>query len=478
MRKSPTTELREICTYSFEAFFRTCFSLLEPHNELAWHDYLDTLCDAFQDFANDNTRLLINLPPRVLKSTLMQIYCLWLWTRKPETQIILASYDLKLTAEHTRRIRMVLEHPEFHKLFPWLKIGAEDVVSKNIITNKHSGKIICCSIESGILGHGCSVVMADDLNNYNKDLEEGYNEKVINYYQTLVTRLNNIETGKILVIQQRTSLNDISSYLENNPDYKKIVIPASQMKTKFSDNALQKIRRETANNKFLSMYEQAPVPTINLFKNEFNYFTEDEHSYSFDGNKIDKSECFRFGSCDLAITTKSNSDYTVVASFARTPDNKLLMTSLYRDRISSDMLINVISQVYKGNQLDLLLVESVGFQIMVLEALKNECIVEELKTGGKDKITRSIPLQIKMQNGQVLFKKDAPWLDEVVKELQSFPEGKHDDIVDCLAYAANWLNKYDVYVRPEPEVVLTTEEKEKLRLEQMWSSQRAWQRTY
>jgi predicted phage terminase large subunit-like protein len=385
---------------------------------------------------------------------------------------------LKLTAEHTRRIRYILEHPEFQKLFPDLKIGIEDVVSKNIITNRHSGKIICCSIESGIIGHGCSIIMADDLNNYNKDLEEGYNDKVINYYQTLVTRLNDIEKGKILVIQQRTSLNDISAYLENNPDYKKIVIPASLMTTKFSDNALQKIRRETANNKFLSMYEQSPVPTINLFKNDFNYFTEDATHYFVNGQQVEKSSCFYFGSCDLAITTKSNSDYTVVGSFARTPDNKLLMTSLFRDRISSDKLINVITNVYKGNRLDLLLVETVGFQIMVLEALKNECIVEELKPGGKDKITRSIPLQIKMQNGQVLFKKDAPWMLDVIKELQTFPEGKHDDIVDALAYAADWLNKYDVYTSPIVETPLTAEEKEKLRLEQMWTSTSAWNRTY
>ena len=478
MRNSPTTQLRQICTDSFEAFFRTCFSLLEPHNALSWHDYLDTLCEAFQDFAKQNNRLLINLPPRVLKSTLMQIYCLWLWVRQPETQIILASYDLKLTAEHTRRIRMILEHPEFQKIFPWLKIGTEDVVSKNIITNKHAGKIICCSIESGILGHGCSIVIADDLNNYNKDLEEGYNEKVINYYQTLVTRLNDIETGKILVIQQRTSMNDISSYLEDNPDYKKIVIPASKMRTKFSDSALTKIRRETANNKFLSMYEQAPVPTINLFRNEFNYFTEDPHFYYVNEIQIEKASCFNFGSVDLAITTKSNSDYTVVASFARTPDNKLLMTSLYRDRISSDRIINVISQVYRNNGLELLLVESVGFQIMVLEALKNECIVEEVKPGGKDKITRSIPLQIKMQNGQVLFKKDASWLPELITELQSFPEGKHDDIVDCLAYAASWLNKYDVYTKAIPEPVLTAEEIESKRIEQMWASDKVWRNVY
>jgi predicted phage terminase large subunit-like protein len=478
MRKSSTTQLREICTVNFEAFFRTCFSLLEPHNDLAWHDYLDTLCDAFQEFAKDNNRLLINLPPRVLKSTLMQIYCLWLWARKPETQIILASYDLKLTAEHTRRIRLILEHPEFNKIFPDLKIGLEDVVSKNIITNRHAGKIICCSIESGIIGHGCSVIMADDLNNYNKDLEEGYNEKVINYYQTLVTRLNDIEKGKILVIQQRTSLNDISAYLENNEEYKKIVIPASAMKSKFSDNALQKIRRETANNKFLSMYEQSPVPTINLFKNEFNYFIEDDKAFYVNGQQIPKTDCFKFGSCDLAITTKSNSDYTVVASFARTPDNKLLMTSLFRDRISSDKLINVITNVYRGNALDLLLVESVGFQIMVLEALKNECVVEEVKPGGKDKITRSVPLQIKMQNGQVLFKKDAPWMLEVVKELQTFPEGKHDDIVDCLAYAASWLNKYDVHTAPIVEVPLTAEEIEKRRIEEMWTSDRCWSRKY
>ena len=41
-----------------------------------------------------------------------------------------------------------------------------------------------------------------------------------------------------------------------------------------------------------------------------------------------------------------------------------------------------------------------------------------------------------MEAGQVFFRGEAPWLEELEHELLSFPNGRHDDQVDVLAYAA------------------------------------------
>ena len=32
---------------------------------------------------------------------------------------------------------------------------------------------------------------------------------------------------------------------------------------------------------------------------------------------------------------------------------------------------------------------------------------------------------------------------EFIKQLRSFPLGKHDDIIDACTYAFNWLNKFN-----------------------------------
>jgi predicted phage terminase large subunit-like protein len=43
------------------------------------------------------------------------------------------------------------------------------------------------------------------------------------------------------------------------------------------------------------------------------------------------------------------------------------------------------------------------------------------------------------ENGFVILPKSAPWLDDYVNELISFPMGKYDDQVDSTAQALAWL---------------------------------------
>lgn len=56
----------------------------------------------------------------------------------------------------------------------------------------------------------------------------------------------------------------------------------------------------------------------------------------------------------------------------------------------------------------------------------------------KDKITRAKPVSAQAEAGNIKVLR-APWNDEFFNELENFPVGKHDDIVDCLSGAFNDL---------------------------------------
>lgn len=55
----------------------------------------------------------------------------------------------------------------------------------------------------------------------------------------------------------------------------------------------------------------------------------------------------------------------------------------------------------------------------------------------KDKLSRLISQIDLFEGGSILLPKDAPWLDEFVHELLSFP-GRHDDQVDALSQGLAW----------------------------------------
>lgn len=57
----------------------------------------------------------------------------------------------------------------------------------------------------------------------------------------------------------------------------------------------------------------------------------------------------------------------------------------------------------------------------------------------KDKLTRSKPVSAQCEAGNILVLR-APWNNEFFNELENFPDGSHDDIVDCLSGAFNRLS--------------------------------------
>jgi predicted phage terminase large subunit-like protein len=54
--------------------------------------------------------------------------------------------------------------------------------------------------------------------------------------------------------------------------------------------------------------------------------------------------------------------------------------------------------------------------------------------GGKDKVSRARSVTVFVENGRVLLRSGALWLDALLGELTMFPESEHDDQVDALVY--------------------------------------------
>ena len=63
-----------------------------------------------------------------------------------------------------------------------------------------------------------------------------------------------------------------------------------------------------------------------------------------------------------------------------------------------------------------------------------------------DKVMRMSAQTAKIEAGAVDLPHHAPWLDDLKSELLAFPLGLHDDQVDSISQALNWLS----YRRPEP----------------------------
>ena len=68
------------------------------------------------------SRLLINQPPRSLKSISVSVaYVAWLLGHDPTRRIIVASYSNEFAAELHRQFRVVIDAPWYRALFPGMR---------------------------------------------------------------------------------------------------------------------------------------------------------------------------------------------------------------------------------------------------------------------------------------------------------------------------------------------------------------------
>src|SRR5207244_11374137 len=85
------------------SFAKKAWKLLNPTRPLIWSWHYDYLCEMLTLVKQRQLlRLIINIPPRTLKSTLVTVvYPSWVWTAEPEHNFLTASYSLALSTAHS-----------------------------------------------------------------------------------------------------------------------------------------------------------------------------------------------------------------------------------------------------------------------------------------------------------------------------------------------------------------------------------------
>jgi predicted phage terminase large subunit-like protein len=174
-----------------------------------------------------------------------------------------------------------------------------------------------------------------------------------------------------------------------------------------------------------------------LFRAEdFRYYDQSETAYHLGERRIAKTDCWRLMAVDLAISLDKRADYSVVivADVTRTGD--LILVHVLRDRIGGTKIVPMLQAMNESYRPSYILVEDVAFQRMVLDQARAEGLaVRGIRPDG-DKESRTLPLQVRFEAGQVWFPRQAPWLPILEAELTEFPNSRHDDTVDALAYVA------------------------------------------
>jgi predicted phage terminase large subunit-like protein len=408
--------------------------------------------------AGQISRLLINQPPRSLKSICASVaYVAWLLGHDPTRRVVVVSYSSELAAELRRQFRMVIDAPWYRDLFPAMR-PAKDSGTELVTTA--GGSRYATSIGGTLTGRGADTIIVDDPLKAEEALSEPARRRVIDWYAgTLVSRLNDKERDPIVVVMQRLHESDLAGHLLEQRGWQHLELPAIAVEdsvirigrnetitrrmgdvlhsVRESKEALDGIRAEIGSLMFSAQYQQRPVPLAgNLIRRDWFSF--------YDQAPPPRPRDRIVQSWDIAMMTGEANDFSVCTTW-RMVGSDYYLIDVFRARLAYPDLRRTIASLAAKYGAQSILIEDAGPGMALLQDLRRDLPPGMPRPIGQkpegSKIDRMVAQSAKIEAGHVYLPKQADWLGSFLLEILAFPYGRYDDQVDSVSQFLKWAAK-------------------------------------
>lgn len=500
---------------------------INPRYHAGWvHNDIARRLERFSDDVAKglSPRLMLLMPPRHGKSELAsRMFPAWHLGRHPDHEIIACSYNVSLAMTFSRKVKEVLEDPNYQSVFG-TRLNPNHQSSEEWGIENSRGGYVAAGVGGGITGKGCNVLLIDDpIKNAEEADSADVREKLWNWYgSTAYTRL--APGGGVLVIETWWNDDDLAGRLQeamkNDPEsdqFEVVKYPAIAEHDEWIDPATDEIVRldvgmqvgwdQLQNSVFIAtqpnvqhlqhlqflrpkgaplheerydilklnrikktlpprfwsaLYQQNPVP------DDGDYFTKDQ----FKRGQLPPLRVSNvYVAWDFAISVKQQNDYTVGTVVLQDQNDTLHVAEVLRFKSNDasfivESILGLSSRwAHAGMQL--------GFEdgqifraleVLLKKRMREKKFYPSITTLKPltDKLVRARPLQGRMQQGMVSFNENGEWYDVVRAEMLRFPAGLHDDCVDSLAWAAHMALGKEPPRKQEPQKMKSWKDKLKL----------------
>ena len=316
------------------------------------------------------------------------------------------------------------------------------------------------SVGGVLTGRGADVIILDDPLKPEEALSETRRNAVNDWYDnTLLTRLNNKQTGVIIIVMQRLHQDDLVGHVMAQENWEVLSFPAIAEEDEIYviDSPMGRHRwQRKAGEALQPERESLPIlATIRQTMGEYNFASQYQQNPMPVGGAIVKTEWLRYyepselpsrfpirlQSWDTANKSGELNDYSVCTTWGATWDMYYLL-SVFRRRLNYPDLKRAVLEQARLHHAHIVLIEDKASGTQLIQDLKFDGLFgirayEAPK--GSDKTLRLYAQTAEFESGHVLLPRSAPWLDAYVRELTSFPGSKYDDQVDSTTQALDDL---------------------------------------
>src|SRR5208282_3321932 len=211
----------------FAAFAQRCFRELNPLTPFAmnWHVEVITakLAAVYQ---GQIRRVIVNVPPRYLKSHLGSVaFPAWCLGRQPGTQILCVSYAQDLADKLARDCRRIVMSDWYQRAFGTRLSAQRQAVPEFETTQR--GWRLATSVGGVLTGRGADIIVIDDPLKPEEALSQAQRRAANDWFDhTLYSRLNDKQTGSIILIMHRLHEDDLVGHVLAQEQWEMVSFPA------------------------------------------------------------------------------------------------------------------------------------------------------------------------------------------------------------------------------------------------------------
>jgi predicted phage terminase large subunit-like protein len=451
-------EYNAICRNDFYTFMHRGFLELNQDSVFShnWHNELIASKLQFC-LVGRITRLIINLPPRSLKSHAATVcFPAFVLGYKPSAQIICASYGQQLADKHSLDCRTLMESEWYRGLFQ-VQLSSRKKSVQEFVTCAN-GFRLATSVGGVLTGRGADFIIIDDPLKPDEAVSQTRRQAVNDWYDhTLYSRLNNKRPGCIIIIMQRLHEDDLVGHVVEQEHWDWVRLPAIAEEDETHQivsplgqrtvrrragealhperepvEVLENERQTMGKYNFAGQYQQEPAPLGGgmVKATWFQRYVPGEEPARFD--RIIQS-------WDTANKSTELNDYSVCTTWGQ-KNKKIYLLHVLRERMDYPDLKRAVCQQAERYRPEKILIEdkASGTQL-IQELLRDGVYSVTCYEPTMEKVMRLHSVTSIIENGFVYLPTEADWLAAYEHELTTFPSGKHDDQSDSTSQALDWF---------------------------------------
>ena len=447
------------CRYDFTTFVGMVFRTLWPNKPYLYNWHIEAMAvQLMKTRTGECNRLIVNMPPRMLKSVVMSVaWPAWVLGHDTSAEIMCISYGDDLVKDLGNLSLTLMQSERYQKVFPNVKLHKRAVAASDIRIIG-GGRRLGISAGGQITGRGANIIIIDDPIKAS-DARTKQRESINTWFdENIYQRLNNKNTGVIILIMQRLHLFDLTGYLLDKQEghWKQLCLPAIAEQDEdyeLSDGGVYCRKMDEILHP--AHESQQMLDHFKQFHGAYHFAAQYQQQPASDKDALVRKEWFvqvpaakwpslnYFTSIYMSWDTANNvgeaNDYSVGILVGYRNHHYYVLDIVRKKMQFPELLKTIESYRYYERRKVKLIVEDAASGQAIIQALRHgRTAVKSHKPLG-DKFLRLSSVSGIIESGFVHVPERAPWLDEFFLEVTRFPNVLHDDQVDALSQALNHI---------------------------------------